>query len=126
MEPERWEQTRRCSNNTRKRLILILRLLLRHGADASHRFFHKEALPEDYWLVRSRPGIFPVLLVETFCKYFPEGPGDAFPTSTDSRDFMSQSKILFERDRLENQKFWEASGELNQFLGRARLQVESA
>ena len=55
----------------RDNLILIVRLLLKHGADTSHVLdFHKESI--DYWLSYIEPGCFPLLLIETYCQYIPD------------------------------------------------------
>ena len=55
----------------RDKLILIIRLLLRHGAD-TRLVLHFHKIPNGSWLLNIEPGFFPLVLVETFCKYIPD------------------------------------------------------
>ena len=61
----------------RDKLILIIRLLLRHGADTRH-VLHFHKIPTESWLLNIEPGFFPLLLVETFCKYIPDKKGKTY------------------------------------------------
>ena len=58
----------------RDKLILIIRLLLKHGADTRH-ILHFHKIPTGSWLLNIEPGFFPLVLVETFCKYIPDKKG---------------------------------------------------